>query len=324
MQGKHALVVTVTDTPPLLSSIFNGNVNSNSAAKGAKGFFDRNVTSRDYSTNSYYSNNNNNYGNNSYYNYKLLSKNALVDYRMTVWSEVPVITGFEPHSGPTTGGTIVTLTGTVKDFVGCKFSSEMFSYVVPTVQVNHSMSNGQNGMKDDQVTCTTPMVATTGQHSLDLNYRNEAWISTRYTFNYYFTPLFLGGVNIPLRGLKKETDVYGEFFPEGQLYFKIHFSGSFVLLSGVRVSSSHIRCLKVRNVLQLFGAHHFIVNLIFLLFLLGLSHTIIYYVRFYQFINLFICSFIYSFICLFIYFSLFPFLFAGFKFLRYKRIGRIV
>jgi hypothetical protein len=120
----------------------------------------------------------------------------------------------------------------------------MFSYIVPTT-IFHQ--NNQDNQNNDQLICISPSVTTIGQYTLDFNYRNETWITSRYIFLYYFTPVLFGGVNIPLKGFKNETDIYGEFFPESQIYFRIRFAGSSFILSGVRLSSSHIRCLKGSN-----------------------------------------------------------------------------
>ena len=157
------------------------------------------------------------------------------EYTLTMWTDVPVVSDVKPLSGSIAGYTTVTLKGSLKNVLACRFSSGTSSYVAPAVKSN----------SEDEVKCLTPRVEAAGTYLLDLKYGNKIWISTKYLYSYFHTPVFFSRVHIPLKGPHTDTDIYGQLFPASQVYCKMIYFSSHLLLSGMRISSNHIRCLMV-------------------------------------------------------------------------------
>lgn len=157
------------------------------------------------------------------------------DYKLSVWTEVPLIASVLPLGGSISGGTKMTVSGSfLSGIVACKFSKGPSSY---TTQV---ISTG-----DNTYVCLTPQVNITGQYSLAVSYKGETWISTKFSFTFYLNPVFSDGVSISLKGLENQTDIYGYLFPYGSVYCKVVYTESYVLLVGASISSTQIRCFKV-------------------------------------------------------------------------------
>ena len=157
------------------------------------------------------------------------------EYTMTMWTNVPVVSDVNPLSGSIAGYTTVTLRGSLKNVLACRFSFGISSYVVSAIKSN----------REDEIKCVTPPVEAEGTYLLDLKYGNKIWISTKYVYSYFHTPVFFGRVNIPLKGPHTDTNIHGQLFPASQVYCKMIFSSSHLLLSGMWISSNHIRCLMV-------------------------------------------------------------------------------
>ena len=159
----------------------------------------------------------------------------------------------KPLSGPSTGNTRVTLSGNnLENILSCRFSMGLDSYVVPTSVLTSLLTSVRDKDKFDEKYCITPSVTQSGIYTLDLNYNNETWITTKYQFNFFTPPLFFSGVYFPLKGPISDLNVYGEFFPESQVYFKFIFKNSFLLLAGNRISSSHVLLSKVNDNVVIF------------------------------------------------------------------------
>lgn len=165
------------------------------------------------------------------------------DYKLSMWTEVPLLASVLPLGGSILGGTKMTISGSfLKGIIACRFSQGAKYY---TTQV---MSSGEN-----TCVCNTPQVNSIGRYSLAVSYKGETWISTKYSFTFYLNPSFSNGVNIPLKGLLNQTDLYGSLFPHGSVYCKVVYAESYVLLVGSGISSTQIRCLKVNNLVLLFS-----------------------------------------------------------------------
>ena len=157
------------------------------------------------------------------------------DYTLSVWTEVPLLASVLPLGGSISGGTKMTISGSfLKGIIACKFSQGTKHYTTRVI------SSGEN-----TCVCIAPQVNIIGQYSLAVSYKGETWISTKYSFTFYLNPVFFNGVNIPLKGLLNQTDVYGSLFPHGSVYCKVVYADSYVLLLGSGISSKQIRCLKV-------------------------------------------------------------------------------
>jgi hypothetical protein len=155
--------------------------------------------------------------------------------KVSLWTDRPIISNVKPLSGPITGGTNVVISGTyLSNITACRFSILKQLYIVSSVYINN------------EVICISPNVSINGTYGLDLNYKNENWITTKYKFNYYLLPVYFHNVKLSVQeGMMKDFDIYGELFPKGRVYCKIAFLKSSVILSGKWLSSSHIVCLKV-------------------------------------------------------------------------------
>jgi hypothetical protein len=155
--------------------------------------------------------------------------------KISLWSDRPIISNVKPLSGPITGGTNVVISGThLSNITACRFSILKQFYMVSSSIVNN------------EVICLSPNVSIDGSYGLDLKYKNENWITTKYEFNFYLLPVYFHNVKLSVQeGMMSDFDIYGELFPKGRVYCKVVFAKSSVILSGKWLSSSHIACLKV-------------------------------------------------------------------------------
>lgn len=121
----------------------------------------------------------------------------------------------------------------LNNITACRFSLSNQYYIVPSTYTN------------SEIICSSPTLSINGIYRLDLNYKNENWIVTKYKFNFYLSPTFFNTVKLSVVQGITDFDIYGEVFPKGGVYCKATFLKSSIILSGKWLSSSHVVCLKV-------------------------------------------------------------------------------
>lgn len=185
-------------------------------------------------------NNNNSINTHNTYNeFNHLSQNTFdITHKTSKWSNIPTIQTINPLSGSIKGNTIITIHGkNLNNIISCRFILNNMKYVTST----HMNIN-------NEITCIAPPVKAIGRYTLDLNFNNNIWISTKYTFHYYLTPYFFNSITINIydKNFLFDFDVFGENIPLELIYCRIGYLSSIFILSGIRFSDTHLRCLQVK------------------------------------------------------------------------------